>query len=115
MSQSKLAKTPYSRNTYASPDIEIRMRWRRKTPIPKDIVGREVYFMPFKYMDMKTLIDLTPNNLYTITGIQKLGNMLAYQIIDDKGDSRLIWLDRVESIIDSFPWFIVKLPKASKV
>lgn len=102
MSYKNLMEIPYSKNSYAHPDENVRVMWRRKK-IPKNLVGKYVYFLPWKYMNTTDVLDLTPNTLYKVINHDSL-NLI--RIRDDVGFIRHICLNVVSTAINNFPWLI---------
>jgi len=61
-----------------------RMSWKRKNKIPtEDLIGMQIFFVPYSHMNMNAIKDLTPNKLYTIRNVMKDGDIVY--IVDDSG------------------------------
>ena len=96
----------YFMNTYTSKDRMERMSWRRKNKIPtEDLIGMQIFFVPYSHMDMNAIKDLTPNKLYTIRSIDQWERAC---IRDDVGAIIGVAINMVSFHIDCFPFFFSK-------
>ena len=96
----------YNSNIYASKDRMERLNWKRKNKIPtEDLIGMQIFFVPYSHMNMNAICDLTPNKLYTIRSIDKWERAC---IRDDSGATILVAINKVCYHIDCFPFFFSK-------